>query len=72
MTQRCKRCRRNFERPKGRIVEYCPTCRRKRFVESADQSHAKQGPFYERSVLGALKYWHAEADRLGLVCDHLT
>lgn len=62
----CPECGTEFERRAGKPTGVCLGCATKRVFAAGDQARAKAGPRYERQVLGQLRYWKAEAERLGL------
>ena len=62
----CDDCGETFERPKGRNQVRCYPCKRKRMVDNHSQMLDKSGPHYERLVTSQIKFWRAEAKRLGM------
>jgi len=65
----CETCGTVFEREVGRRLHLCPDCRMARFAGNAAQSHAKQGPYWEKVVRGQLARWKKEAEALGIDVD---
>lgn len=51
-----------FDRDRVRCVD----CGIGVFIDNVKAQRARSGPTYEKTVVGQLRYWHAEAERLGL------
>lgn len=69
----CHQCGRMHWQWRGRRMRYCPECAEARMVGTLSAAERRQGPEWERSVLAALEWWTAEAERLGLLPgDHGT
>ena len=66
---KCRLCSRTFTRGKTQRQYICPTCSRSRQVGLGLQMKAKEGPLYEKTVRGQLRFWMAEAERLGISPD---
>jgi hypothetical protein len=63
---KCRLCKRTYLRRKYEYKPTCPACSHRTEVEALDQISAKQGPAWEKTVRGQLRYWLAEAARLGI------
>jgi hypothetical protein len=62
----CPGCGATYRRWKGRQRTDCPDCAAGRTIQTTFELRAKEGLAWERMVLGQLRYWTAEAERLGL------
>ena len=62
----CPDCGATFQRRSGKPTGRCIDCASDVFVAAARASVERAGPIYERVVVGQLRHWHAEAERLGL------
>jgi DNA-directed RNA polymerase subunit RPC12/RpoP len=62
----CDTCGENFERLAGRKKTTCFDCGVSAVVEATRQQKARKGPIYEKAVSKNLRFWRAEAKRLGI------
>ena len=62
----CVECGKKFTRSAHDNKTRCPTCARQRQIDAGLAGVLKQGPTYERVVRGQLRFWLAEAERLGI------
>lgn len=69
MVERCETCGEEFVRAKGRRRHYCPECRISRSVSAQRDAMNRHGPMWEKLVLGQLRRWTEEAEKLGLTLE---
>ena len=62
----CVECGKRFTRSKRDNKTRCPACARQRQIDAGLAVKVKEGPTYERVVRGQLRFWLAEAERLGI------
>lgn len=62
----CPRCGARFYRRRGKPTGRCPDCAFEVFASVVKQHREKAGPIYEKVVRGQLRYWSAEAKRIGV------
>lgn len=61
----CESCHQRFERPPGKRMHKCHDCRLLGLMANTAQVSAKQGPWWEKMVMGQYKRWKAEMEKLG-------
>ena len=62
----CVQCGKRFVRSRSSSKTTCPACAKRRQIDAGLSTITKSGPIYEKVVRGQLRYWLAEADRLGI------
>ena len=62
----CVECGKKFTKAARDNKTRCPACARQRQIDAGLAVALKEGPTYERVVRGQLRFWLAEASRLGI------
>ena len=62
----CVQCGKRFVRSRTSSKTTCSTCAKRRQIDAGLATITKSGPTYEKIVRGQLRFWLAEADRLGI------
>lgn len=65
----CTSCAKRFRARAGKPNVKCPKCAKGDAVASVAEQKRREGPIYEKTVTAQLRYWSAEAQRLGIFVE---